>query len=117
MSNIEMFRYNLRSSLVSICLLFGVIDKITTQQAPDPALFGIGKALQEFIKAEVSRQIQASQDLVRRDEFTRVQQDVTKTNVDLENSIQGNKSNMNVFNLEIKRLIYACICSSGCDAG
>ena len=117
MSNIEMFRYNLRSSLVSICLLFGVIDKITTQQAPDPALFGIGTALQEFIKAEVSRQIQASQDLVRRDEFTRVQQDVTKTNVDLENSIQGNKSNMNVFNLEIKRLIYACICSSGCDAG
>ena len=85
----EMFNYNLRSVLVSISLFFGVIDKRTAQQAPDPALFGIGTALQEFIKAEVSRQIQASQDLIRQDEFTRVQQDVKKVSGDLDNSIQG----------------------------
>ena len=48
------------------------------QEAPDPALFGIGTALQEFIKAEISRQIQASQDLIRRDEFTSVQQGVQR---------------------------------------
>ena len=85
----EMFNYNLRSVLVRICLIFGVIHISTAQEASDPALFVIGTALQEFIKAEVSRQIQASQDLVRRDELTRVQQDVKKVNVDLANSIQG----------------------------
>ena len=104
----EMFSYYLRSVLVSISLFLGVIDKGTAQQAPDPALFGLGTALQEFIKAEVSRQIQASQDLVRLNEFTRVQQDVQKVNVDLENAIQGNKSNMYILNLQTKRLISAC---------
>ena len=98
----EMFSYNLRSVLVSICLFFGVIDKSTAQQAPDPALFGLGTALQGFIKAEVSRQIQASQDLIRRNEFTRLQQDVKKVSVDLENAIQGNKSNMYILNLQTK---------------
>ena len=85
----EMFNYNLRSVLVRICLIFGEIHISTAQEATDPALFGIGKALQEFIKAEVSRQIQASQDLFRRNEFTRVQQDVKKVSGDLDNSIQG----------------------------
>ena len=84
-----MCNYNLRSVLVRICLIFGVIHISTAQEAPDPALFGVGTALQEFIKAEVSRQIQASQDLVKRDEFTRIQQDVKKVSGDLDNSIQG----------------------------
>ena len=84
-----MCNYNLRSVLVRICLIFGVIHISTAQDAHDPALFGVGTALQEFIKAEVSRQIQASQDLVKRDEFTRIQQDVKKVSGDLDNSIQG----------------------------
>ena len=105
----EMFSYNLRSVLVSICLFFGVIDNITAQEAPDPALFGIGTALQEFIKAEISRQIQASQDLVRRDEFTSVQQGVQRLNVGLENSIQGNKSDMYTFNFETCKTSHICL--------
>ena len=48
------------------------------------------KTINEMIKAEVSKQLQEIQkDFIKRDEFTRVQQDVKRVNEDLDNSIQG----------------------------
>ena len=77
----EMFYINKRSVLVSICLLLGVIHLSTAQ---------LEKTINEMIKAEVSKQLQEIQkDFIRRDEFTRVQQDVKRVNEDLDNSIQG----------------------------
>ena len=82
----EMLKYNMESVLVIICLIFGVI---TAQQPTVPPLFGLGNTINEMIKAEVSRQIQESQDLIRRQEFTRIQQDVKEVTQDLDNSTQG----------------------------
>ena len=77
----EMFYFNKRPVLVSICLLLGVIHSSTAQ---------LEKTINEMIKAEVSKQLQEIQkDFIRRDEFTRVQQDVKRVDKDLDNSIQG----------------------------
>ena len=82
----EMLKYNMLPVLINMFLIFGVI---TAQQPTVPPLFGLGNTINEMIKAEVSRQIQESQDFIRRQEFTRVQQDVKEVTEDLDNSIQG----------------------------
>ena len=77
----ETSHYNKRPVLVSICLLLGVIHSNTAQ---------LEKTINEMIKAEVSKQLQEIQkDFIKREEFTRVQQDVKRVNEDLDNSIQG----------------------------
>ena len=77
----EIFHYNKTPVLVSICLLLGVIHSSTAQ---------LEKTINEMIKAEVSKQLQEIQkDFIRRDEFTRVQQDVKRVDKDLDKSIQG----------------------------
>ena len=81
-----MLKYNMLPVLINMFVIFGVM---TAQQLTVPPLFGLGNTINEMIKAEVSRQIQESQDLIRRQEFTRVQQDVKEVTEDLDNSIQG----------------------------
>ena len=77
----ETSHYNKRPVLVSICLLLGVIHSNTAQ---------LEKTINEMIKAEVSKQLQEIQkDFIKREEFTRVQEDVKRVHEDLDNSIQG----------------------------
>ena len=81
LNKMETSHYNKRPVLVSICLLLGVIHSNTAQ---------LEKTINEMIKAEVSKQLQEIQKaFIKREEFTRVQQDVKRVNEDLDNSIQG----------------------------
>ena len=87
----------MESILLNICLL-GIIHVSSAQQ---PSLIGLESVIQAYVKAEVSKQLKESQEnLIRREEFTRVQQDVKKVNENLDNSIQGNKSNIYAFSLQ-----------------
>ena len=77
----EILHYNKRPVLVSICLLIGVIHSSNAQ---------LEKTINEMIKVEVSKQLEEIQkDFIKREEFTRVQQDVKRVREDLDNSIQG----------------------------
>ena len=80
--------YNSGSFFVSICFIFGAIPVSTAQQSTVLPLFGLENTIHEMIKAEVSRQIKASQELIKRD-LNHVQQDVNKVTEDLSNSLQG----------------------------
>ena len=102
----SMFKSNMESIFLNICLILGVIHASSAQQPP---VIGLESVIQAYVRAEVSKQLKESQEnLIKRNEFTRVQQDVKKVTENLDNSIQGNKSNMYAFNLQTKRLIFAC---------
>ena len=94
----SMFKSNMESIFLNICLILGVIHVSSAQQPP---VIGLESVIQAYVKAEVSKQLKESQEnLIKRDEFTRVQEDVKKVNENLDNSIQGNKSNMYAFSLQ-----------------
>ena len=94
----SMFKSSMESIFLNICLILGLIHVSSAQQ---PSLVGLESVIQAYVKAEVSKQLKESQEnLIRREEFTRVQQDVKKVNENLDNSIQGNKSNMYAFSLQ-----------------
>ena len=77
----------MESIFLNICLILGVVHVSSAQQ---PSLVGLESVIQAYVKAEVSKQLKESQEnLIRREEFTRVQEDVKKVNENLDNSIQG----------------------------
>ena len=77
----------MESIWLNICLIFGVISVSSSQQPP---VIGLESVIQAYVKAEVYKQLKESQkNLIKRDEFTRVQQDVKKVTENLDNSIQG----------------------------
>ena len=70
----KMFKSNMESILLNICIILGIIHASSAQQ---PSLVGLESVIQAYVKAEVSKQLKESQEnLIRLEEFTRVQQDI-----------------------------------------
>ena len=86
----ELFKYNLGPVLIRIAFILEIISVSRAQQGTVSPVFGLASTLQDMINAEVSRQLKATQDIIKRDEFTQLRQEVHELK---QNSVQGINQN------------------------